>query len=506
MKAIDLRNRNLKLNVAFSLFRQFVALVCGFIIPGLMIKAYGSEAYGATASITQFLGYITLLESGIGGVARAALYKHLNSKNVYDISCVVNEIKRFFRAIGYIFLAYVFVLTFSFYYIGDVKCFDWITTAWLVLVISISTFAEYFIGISYGILLQAAQKGYITQSLSIFTTVLNTALIITFVYLGMDLIWVKLVSSCVFLIKPIFLRIYVSKKYNIIKHTERNKKLLDQKWTGMGQHLSYFLHNNTDVAVLTIFADLKCVAIYAVHNMVVSQIQNIATSFANGQEALFGDLIAGKENDELQKRFNIQETVISLVCVFLFSVTAVLINPFIKLYTAGVSDTEYINPVFALVLVLAGLVHCLRSPYHSVVIAAGHFKQTRLAAYGEAAINIVFSCVLVFKFSLVGVAIATLIATAFRFCYYAVYLSKNILYQPIAQSCKRFLCNSIAFFAVLVIGNLIINYFEIKDYFMWIIAAIAVSVTAITVIFIVNLVFFRDNIRLLLSIKQKYRS
>lgn len=66
------------------------------IVPRLMIGTFGSEAYGATSSITQFLAYITLLEAGIGGVARSALYKPLADNDDYMISAVVCEIKRFF--------------------------------------------------------------------------------------------------------------------------------------------------------------------------------------------------------------------------------------------------------------------------------------------------------------------------------------------------------------------------------------------------------------------------
>ena len=60
----DNRQTRAKKNIAVSLAGQIVTLICGLIVPGAMIRAFGSEAYGATASITQFLAYITLLEGG----------------------------------------------------------------------------------------------------------------------------------------------------------------------------------------------------------------------------------------------------------------------------------------------------------------------------------------------------------------------------------------------------------------------------------------------------------
>ena len=93
----DNRTTRAKKNIVTSLASQVVALLCGIVVPRLMIGAFGSEAYGATSSITQFLAYITLLEGGIGGVARAVLYKPLAQRNMDTIGAIMEEVKKFFR-------------------------------------------------------------------------------------------------------------------------------------------------------------------------------------------------------------------------------------------------------------------------------------------------------------------------------------------------------------------------------------------------------------------------
>ena len=404
------RTKKAKMNIFYSLLQQFVALLCGFVVPRLLLGAFGSEAYGATSSIANFLSYITLLEGGIGGVARAALYRPLAENNTYEISAVVSEIKRFFRIIAYAFIGYVIILACSFKSISGLECFDWITSALLVVIISFSTFAQYFIGISNAVLLQADQRSYITQILSIFTTILNTVFIVILIRINCSILTVKLVSSCIFVMKPIVMWIIVKKQYSLVSVEERHKELLNQKWTGLGQHIAYFLHSNTDIAVLTIFSDLTSVAIYSVYNMVVFHIQSIASSFSSGMEALFGDMLAKGEHEELERTFRYYETLISVITIFLFSVTAVLIVPFVNIYTEGIKDANYYHPSFAFVLTIASVLYCLRMPYHSMIIAAGHFKQTRWAAYGEAAINIGLSIILVVNFGLIGVAIGTVVA------------------------------------------------------------------------------------------------
>lgn len=481
------------MNIFYSLLQQFVALLCGFVVPRLLLGAFGSEAYGATSSIANFLSYITLLEGGIGGVARAALYKPLAENNTYEISAVVSEIKRFFRVIAYAFIGYVIVLACSFKSISGLECFDWITSALLVVIISFSTFAQYFIGISNAVLLQADQRSYITQILSIITTILNTVFIVILIKLNCSLLIVKLVSSCIFVMKPIAMWVIVKKEYSLVSVDERHKELLNQKWTGLGQHIAYFLHSNTDIAVLTIFSDLTSVAIYSVHNMVVFHIQNIASSFSSGMEALFGDMLAKGEHEELKRTFNYYETLISVITIFLFSVTAVLIVPFISLYTAGIKDANYYHPAFAFVLTLASVLYCLRMPYHSMTIAAGHFKQTRWAAYGEAAINIGLSILLVINFNLIGVAIGTVVATAFRFIYYAFYLSNNIMNRKILLFVKRMIVNGVEYVIIYLGGQFIVNKLPINNYFDWILAAIMVSILALFIVLLFTFLFYKTD-------------
>lgn len=69
-----------KLNILTQLLNQLITTACGILVPRILIAAYGSEAYGISVSVAQFLSYITLLEGGIGGVARANFMDRLQKK------------------------------------------------------------------------------------------------------------------------------------------------------------------------------------------------------------------------------------------------------------------------------------------------------------------------------------------------------------------------------------------------------------------------------------------
>lgn len=486
----DIRIHRAKKNVVVSLGCQIVTMICGIIVPKLMLDAFGSEVYGATASIGQFLSYIALLEGGIGGVARAVLYKPLADGDNETISAIMAEIKRFFRIIAYVFVVYVLLIAVSFKKISGIDALDWVSTFLLVVVISLSTFGQYFIGISNVILLQAAQRSYVTNFVNIAGTAVNAALIVVLAWYRCDIITVKLVSSIVFGIKPIVLWAYVKKKYCLHSIRKHEKTFLTQKWSGLSQHIAFFLHSNTDIVLLTCFSDLKAVAVYSVYHMVVANIQNLVSSFVAGMEALFGDMLAKKEYEQLSRSFETYETIVSVVAVILLSVTAVMILPFVRIYTANISDANYEAPIFALLLILSALAYCLRMPYHSMVIAAGHFKQTQIAAYGEAAINVSLSVLMVRRFGLVGVAAGTLTATVFRWIYYVVYLSRKILLRRIWLFMKRVFINIVAFLLAFFVGMKVVDFFAITNYGIWMLGGVVAAIIALLVCAAANLLFY----------------
>src|SRR5690606_14531980 len=104
MEVKTMRSKKAIANIIISLLYQIVAIICGLIVPRLIISTFGSSVNGLISSITKFLGYIVFLEAGVGGVVRAALYKLLAEKSVEKISAINKATEKFVRAIGLIFL------------------------------------------------------------------------------------------------------------------------------------------------------------------------------------------------------------------------------------------------------------------------------------------------------------------------------------------------------------------------------------------------------------------
>lgn len=486
------RTQKLKMNTRVSLLARLVMVISGLILPRLILSYYGAETHGLVNSINQFLGIITFLDLGVGAVVRSALYHPLVTKDNNQLSLVLIAAKDYFRKIAYALVIFVIGLIIFYPLLID-STYSHLSTGVLIIALSISKFGQYYFGVVNELLLSANQQDYIQLGSEIVVVILNLLISIGLIYLGASIQIVKLVAGLIYLIRPFYLSFYVKNNFNIDYKKEVKEDPLPQKWNGMGQHLAYFVQNNTDIVVLTTFLTLEDVSIYSVYNMVVSALKQILHSLTSGIQSFFGDLYARKEIDLLNDYFNKIEWIVHTSVSFLYGMAVVLINSFVNIYTSGVEGISYEAPLFSLLIVLASVAYSVKTPYNSMVLSAGHFKQTQNSSFVEACLNIIISLLLVDRFGIIGVAIGTLVSMTYRTVYLVIYLSKNILFRSVRKFLKHVFVDFVSFSSVIIISNLLSRFYVIQTLIEWVIAGVLISITYIILLLIINSIFYKNT-------------
>ena len=486
------RGRQLKLNTLAGLLSQVVSFICGFIVPKLILNYYGSEVNGLVSSIAHFLSFISLAECGMGVVIQSSLYKPLAEHDDKQISRVIVSSERFFRKIGLILSAYVILLFFIYPFLAETSFDTWYTVI-LIGAISISTFVQYFICISYRLLLTADQKGYIQLLLNIVAQILNTILCVILAKCGCSIQLLKLSASAIMLLQAMLLALYVKKHYNIDRKVQITGEPIKQKWNGVAQHIAFVVLENTPTVVLTMFATMASVSVYNVYHLVVNGIKGIVHSAVAGMQSLLGNMYAKQEKEALDQAFSYYEWAIHLVVVFLYTCTAILIVPFVQIYTDGVTDANYVYPLFGVMISMGQMLYCLRLPYNAMIFASGHYKETQNGAFIEAAINVVASVVLVVRFGLIGVAIGTFLAMTYRTVHLVMYLRKHILMRP----AKHFIKHVVIDVAVIGLSLLATSSIELGSptYLSWIIMALKIALIVGAIVISANILLYMDLFR-----------
>jgi len=249
---------------------------------------------------------------------------------------------------------------------------------------------------------------------------------------------------------------------------------------------------------LTMFSVLTDVSIYTVYHYIIANIKKIVTKFTVGFGSAFGDMYARNEIDLMHKNLSIFELIIYSFTSIIYSTTLVMMIPFVSIYTKGVTDANYIQPLFSLLLIIGGVFNCFRVPYRVITIAAGHYRQTRNGALLEAVINIVVSTLTVIKFGLIGVAIGSLCAMAFRTLQYVIYLSNNIMYRDV----KYFIQHAVICFSIIAVVYFTSTLYmpaNIDSWMMWVVYATITTLLSIALTFITDYIFYKEDMFLFIG-------
>ncbi|WP_316596053.1 hypothetical protein, partial [Veillonella sp.] len=98
-----MRRTNILKTAIVGMLEELVAIICAFILPRMILTYFGSDYNGIIASVTQFIGCVALLKSGIGMATKAALYSPLYNHDVDKISGIMSATMKFLRKVALIF-------------------------------------------------------------------------------------------------------------------------------------------------------------------------------------------------------------------------------------------------------------------------------------------------------------------------------------------------------------------------------------------------------------------
>ena len=128
-----------------------------------------------------------------------------------------------------------------------------------------------------------------------------------------------------------------------------------------------------------------------------------------------------------------------IIIKILYAVTAIMIMSFVNLYTSGIHDANYNQPLLGILFTLNGLLYNLKTPQGMLVISAGLYKQTRLQTSIQALIIIVGGIILAPSLGLVGILIASCLSNLYRDIDLLFFIPKNVTKLPVKESLFRML-------------------------------------------------------------------
>ena len=385
-------------NTISTALYQLTAMVMGFITPRLMILYYGSEVNGLIVSVTEFLTYFKMVESGLAAAANAALYEPLAKRDHTAVSAIVSAARGFFNTAGWLFAGITLVLAAAYPFFVPVHDLggSLLSNGYVMLLIAamgLSGTLEFFTMSRYRVLLTADQRTYVVSLASMASLMLSTALIVALPYLGQDVIVVRLAASLTILVRSVVFLKYTQKHYpSIDAYAPPNRGAMSQRWDALNVELTSVFQQGAGVILGTIITrEAGVLSVYGVYHMVTVGLWGILKMATTGVFSIFGNLLVSGKKKAFQRAYSDFECLCYMAVSILFGVATVLIVPFVTLYTHGITDANYNAPLLGMLIILEALTNHCKMPMDLMISSSGRFREVRAHCIAQVATTIVCS-------------------------------------------------------------------------------------------------------------------
>lgn len=476
-------------NIIVGFGGQLILMVLGIIIPRIMIVSYGSDVNGLLSTITQIFTYLVLLEAGIGQAAKNTLYKYLVSNDKDSVSRIVIVAKKYYAKITiYYGLAVICLATIAPFVLKSNV--DKITIFLIIILEGLSgVISFYFIETDIA-LLNADGKGYINNSINVLNRIIGYIVKIFMAYFKLSIVTLQLAYFLITILKVIVYRIYINKQYPWLRsdiNTE-NEVLKDRNAFVLTE-IAWTIFSSTDMIVLSMFMSTTASSVYAVYNIVFSNINNIFSTVFHSISYVLGKLY----HESIQKYIKIHDSFNSIFIggmTILLCVTYLLIIPFIRLYTKGVTDVDYINASLPLLFCLVQLFSWTRYVTGQLSSIAGYAKPVSRISVIEAITNLILSILLVNIYGITGVVAATVGALPVKVIYLTWLSDKVILKRSFKKTLKIIFVNYLLFFCTVYFSRFLpIN---IKSFIQFTIYGVIFTLIYTVIGVVLNLLVNKD--------------
>ena len=247
---------------------------------------------------------------------------------------------------------------------------------------------------------------------------------------------------------------------------------LDQRWNAFYLQVLGAVQSGAPVIVATfVLQDLALVSVFSIYLLVANGIQSVCMSFINGTQASFGDVIARGQTETLQRTFKELQTISYTCNALICGVALALINPFVGLYTSGITELNYVYPAVGFLAVLNVFLYHLKTPQGLLVVASGMYRETRMQTTIQTLTLLSGSVVGGLVAGMPGILVGCCLSNLYRDLDLLVFIPKVLTKTPIRDTAKRMLVSVVE--CALIAAPFIAVGYSGGSWADWLIAAAA---------------------------------
>lgn len=472
----------------------------GFVVTSLVIQRFGSDFNGVNSAANQIVNVLLVLEGGITVATNVALFKPFAKKDNDTVNSIVSATKNNFKKVGVIFLVVgiISALVYSGFVVSSLN--REIICSIIVMAV-IPSAVNLFFATKYRVVIQAHQKEYVISLISLITVCCGHAVnIISLLYFDINMIQVRIVTMVFALLQSLLLFLYCRRKFTDINFKcTPNYGLIKGTRDVMFLKITSALYSTLPTLSISMFssAGSAVVSVYSVYNNIFLLIKSLVQSLIDGPRLSLGQLIAEGDKNRTYRQFILYEYTTIMALTLFLGVAGCLVLPFVRWYSIGFTDINYINYSMTVLLFLIAFFEMIHIPSGNYINMSGNFKTAKKIQIIATIILFLGSIIFSIIFDFYGIIISVL-CTAIYLAVAEIY----IVHKVYLKKCKEFLSMLIVNAVMMILIIFISTYVQGNATFSLlrlIINAIIIFIVTLVLVYSVNYLLFRKHLKEVLS-------
>lgn len=420
------RTTNSLRNASASIGAQLLSNLLRFVCRTVFIHTLGREYLGISSLYTNVLTILSITELGFASAVTYSLYDPLASGDLPAIRAIMAFLKKAYRSVGLaVLLLGLGLMPFLPQLMNGVT--DKVNIYQYYLLYLAETVVSYLFFAYKSTLLIADQKKYTVELVSFACQIAMNLLQLAVLLLWRSFLGYTLLSIATHVVTNLVTAALVDKRYPWLKEPAEKlpkaerRAIFQRVYAAALYKVSTAIGTAKDNLLISAFVNVTAVGLYNNYSLIVGIVQKLLSGIFQGFSASLGNLYATRDrqyNEFIFRCLNLLNNVLIAVCGVCF---LTLLQPFVGLWAGA----DYLLPDGVVtVIVLNFITNYWQSVPQLYCNASGVFVRGKLRAVASAALNLILSLILVWKFSITGVLLGSVFSrllTAWWFDAWLIY-------------------------------------------------------------------------------------
>lgn len=491
-----MRSKKTILNLIVNILSVPVTAVLGLWLTRLTIVHYGSDINGLNAVITQIIAVILILEAGLGVAINARLYKPYIENDKQAMNGILTVGKKVFEIIAVIFSILAFLIALVLPSLLETSI-EGQTIIILFILAFLPTSIYLFFTLKYKPIYDVSQSEYIFSIVTITMNIVGQLVAIIFIYLESSIEVVRFWIMFFLILRSIIIHIISKKRYKeiIFNSKEKNFEFLKDMPSVISLKITSLIYSTSPIIYISFYLGTLMTSVYSVYNMIFTVLKSLAYAVVNAPFNAFGQMLADDSLlEKAREKFIAYQLLVVIFISIILTTCMLVIIPFVKIYTEGVTDVNYLDYELAILLCIVTFLEIIHIPSGIMMQVTGAFSENKKIQ--NIATFVLLICMIGFSLTLglYGIMLALIVCNIILGYLEIKYTHKAIFKMKLFKVYFMVILNAVL---AIILVVLLSEYISITNYIEFVLVSSIIVFVNAFIFYLVNLIVFKKYVRIL---------